>query len=363
MKNVIIAFIIWRFITLLVAFASPVFIPKFGATFPYYEERLVSTGLPHFIWSLGNFDGVHYLGIAKDGYAAQFTQAFFPLYPLLTKIFSYLTLGNLFISAVLISNTVFLLGLLIFYKLLKIHFSQKVSFWSIIFLLSFPTSFFFGSIYTEGLFFFLTVSTFYLVEKNKLLFAALIGAIASATRLIGIFLSTAFVRSGKNVREMLFAAIIPVGLIAYMVYLGIKFQNPFYFLTSQSAFGQDRATLDIVLLPQVVFRYIKILFTTSGLTFASALFDLITTALALGLLIYAIKKVKTSWLIFSFISIIIPTLTGTFASMPRYVLIAFPMFIVLASIKANMLKALIITIFVVLGIISLSLFSQGYWVA
>ena len=410
MKKVIAAFLIWRVLTLLVAFFSPSFIPTFGATFPYYDERLVSTGFPHLIWSLGNFDGVHYLGIAKEGYAAQFTQAFFPFYPLLIKMISYLTLGNLFVSAVLISNTAFLAGLLVFYKLLKIYFSGKVSFWSIVFLLSFPTSFFFGSVYTEGLFFFLTVGTFYLAEKNKLFLSALTGTAASATRLIGIFLTTAFIiasrkpqsirlgmnaksdyiltrngsflhasklkktiprtfsprkfiKSGKNAQELLYASAVPLGLVAYMTYLGIKFQDPLYFLTSQSAFGQDRSTQSIVLLPQVIFRYLKILATTGGLTFASALFDLICTALAIGLLIYAIKKVKTPWLIFSFVSIILPTLTGTLASMPRYVLVAFPIFIVLAAIKSTIIKLSIIAAFIIIGAISLALFSQGYWVA
>lgn len=363
MKKVIIAFIIWRVLTLLVALISPFFIPTFGATFPYYQERLISTNFPHFIWSLGNFDGVHYLGIAKEGYAAQFTQAFFPFYPILIKIFSFLTFGNLFISAVLISNISFLIGLLGCYKLLKVHYSEKIPFWAIVFILSFPTSFFFGSIYTEGLFFLLTISTFYLIEKNHLALAAIIGSLAASTRLIGSFLIITFVSSRRCLRNYIYASLIPLGLIAYMSYLQFKFQNPIYFLTSQSAFGQDRTTQNVVLLPQVIYRYFKILTTTSGLTFASALFELLSTIFALFILILAYKKVKKSWVIFSFITVIIPTLTGTLASMPRYVLMAFPIFIVLALIKSSVIKALILIVFIVLGVASLALFSRGYWVA
>lgn len=370
MKKVIIAFIIWRVLTLLVAQFSPVFIPTFGATFPYYQERLISTNFPHFIWSLGNFDGVHYLGIAKEGYAAQFTQAFFPFYPILIKIFSFLTFSNLFtekislfISAVLISNASFLFGLLVFYKLLKANYSEKTSFWSVIFILSFPTSFFFGSIYTEGLFFLLMVSTFYLVEKNHPVLAAIIGSVAALTRLIGSFLAVAFVSSGRSLRNYLYASLVPVGLIIYMAYLQFEFQNPVYFLTSQSAFGQDRATQNIILLPQVIYRYFKILTTTSGLTFTNALFELLCTVFAFTLLFISFKKVKYSWVIFSLISIVTPTFTGTLASMPRYVLMAFPIFISLALIKSPKIKALILTVFVILGAVTLALFSQGYWVA
>src|SRR3989339_1347122 len=90
-KKLIFLFIIWRLLLLGVAYLSPIIIPQFGARFPYFEGRLISSGLPHFIWSFGNFDGVHYLGIAQDEYAYQFTQAFFPLYPILIKLFSYLS--------------------------------------------------------------------------------------------------------------------------------------------------------------------------------------------------------------------------------------------------------------------------------
>src|SRR3989344_6054008 len=125
MKHVIVAFLIWRILLFLTAAVSPSVIPQFGARFPYYQERLIATGLPHFVWSFGNFDGVHYLGIAKNAYADQYTQVFFPLYPALIKLVSYLTLGNLLISALLISNVASLFALIIFYKLISQSHDKK----------------------------------------------------------------------------------------------------------------------------------------------------------------------------------------------------------------------------------------------
>src|SRR4030067_2096994 len=98
MRKVFFAFIIWRIALFGIAFLSPSIIPHFGARFPYFQERLIASGLPHLIWSFGNFDGVHYLGIAKDGYAYQFTQVFFPMYPVLIRLVSYITLGNFLLS-------------------------------------------------------------------------------------------------------------------------------------------------------------------------------------------------------------------------------------------------------------------------
>jgi len=117
-------FAIWRTVLFVIAYFSPRIIQTFGARFPYYQERLISSGLPHFVWSFGNFDGVHYLGIAKDGYAYQFTQAFFPLYPILVKLVNYIV-GNLVISGLLVSNVAFLFGLVIFLSSSVISFPKK----------------------------------------------------------------------------------------------------------------------------------------------------------------------------------------------------------------------------------------------
>lgn len=363
MKKIIFLFLIWRITLFLIVLISPQVFPVFGDRFPYWQERLVASGLPHFVWSFGNFDGVHYLGIAKDAYAYQFTQAFFPLYPILIKVGSIFTFGNLLISALLISNVAFLFGLIIFNKLISQVYDQKIAFWSSVFLLTFPTSFFFGSVYTEGLFFLMIISSFYLIEKNKILAASIIGSFASATRLIGLFLTPAFLVSQPK-RSILPPLLVPLGFLAYVIYLQLEFNNPLYFLTSQSIFGQERSTTEIVLLPQVFWRYFKILATTNGLPFFNAAFELFSTIFALFMLSVAyLKRMKISWLVFSLLAIITPTLTGTFTSMPRYILIAFPIYISLALVLSQPLKIIFVAVSTILLIITTMLFAQGYWVA
>lgn len=362
MKKIVILFLIWRIFLFAVAGASPLFIHQFGARFPYSQERLVATKLPHFIWSFGNFDGVHYLGIAKEAYAAQYTQAFFPLYPILIKSVSFLTFGNLLVSALLVSNISFLVSLLIFYKLIAQVHDEKIAFWSILFLLSFPTSFFFGAVYSESIFFFFTVSAFYLAQKEKIWQASALGALASLTRLFGIFLAPALFFK-KRLKSQIPLLFVPSGLIAYMIFLKVRFNNPFYFLTSQQIFGQERLSNGIILLPQVLFRYFKILISTHGLPLASATFELISTLWVLSALILAFKKVKLEWLIFSFLVIVTPTLTGTLASMPRYILIAFPIYLVPAFVKSSKVKIVFIVLSTAVLAITTTLFTQGYWVA
>src|SRR3990167_3769252 len=230
-------FFIWRLSLFLIAFVAPTLIVDFGARFPYFEETLVNTHLPYWLWSFGNFDGVHYLRIAQDSYAYQYTQAFFPFYPILIKILSYVTFGNFLIAALVISNVAFLMGIMLFYKLIKKNYDEKIAFWSCLFLLTSPTSFYFGSVYTEGIFFLMIIGTFYLLEKNKIFLASIVGSFASATRLVGLFLAPSLVKR-RDIKVFIPLLIVPFGLILYMIYLAVKFDNPFYFLTAQSIWGQ-----------------------------------------------------------------------------------------------------------------------------
>ena len=360
-KKIILIFLIWRIALFAVAYISNSLITTFGNRFPYVGI-LEESGLPYWLWSFGNFDGVHYLRIAQDGYAYQYTQAFFPLYPILIKLGSYLTFGAYLISALLISNIAFLAGLIIFYKLVKKNYNEKIAFWSCIFLLTFPTSFYFGSVYTEGVFFLMIIAAFYFLEEKKILLASIIGSFASATRLVGIFLALSLIKK-LDIKSLIPLLIIPLGLFVYMIYLIIEFNNPFYFLTAQSIWGQERSTTGIILLPQVFWRYIKILTTTSGLPLLNASFELVSTVFAIVVLILANKKVKREWLIFSWLAVLTPTLTGTLSSMPRYILIAFPIYIVLASIRSTRLKVLLVILSLVILSLLTVLFTRGYWVA
>jgi hypothetical protein len=60
--------------------------------------------------------------------------------------------------------------------------------------------------------------------------------------------------------------------------------------------------------------------------------------------------------------LILPTLTGTFSSMPRYALGAYLLFPLIVTRLKNAYTPVII-IFLILGIICISLFTRGYWVA
>lgn len=398
---VFVLFVISRLFLFLVAFIAQKTVPYLGF-FPY-KELLTGYNLPSWISSFANFDGIHYLLIAKQGYS-QWEQAFFPLYPLLIKILSFI-IPNYLVAALVISNICFAIGIFIFHKYLKmisVETSRRdvstYTFWPLFFLLSFPTAFFFGVVYTEGLFFMLLILSLYFLNKKNYWLAGLCAALSSATRLIGIFLVIPFFfsllaenklffkRYTLHVVRYTFLFLSPfLGLLSYMFYLWITTGDPLFFFNSQPIFGAHRST-HFILLPQVYYRYLKILFTAShNFQWYLSLFEMsIFSFVFIVLLLDLVKIIKqllkplahlrgvqrpimtTQTLlginIFSLINILLPTLTGTFSSIPRYSLFSFSFFLYLSQLKSKGVKIGLLLIFITLQVVLLSLFIQGYFV-
>ena len=397
-RNILLIFILWRILLFVTAWTSQLLLP-FTPRFPYSDIFLIPSKLPFWIWSFANFDGVHYLTIAKSGYSAQFTQVFFPLYPVLLRLVTFIIpFLSPIIAGLFISNSFFLLLLFILWKLLKMDYKKEQINWILLFLILFQTSFFFGSLYTESLFFLLVIVSFYAARLNKWWLAVIFGCLASATKFVGIFLLPALLwewhnnnikyqklnvkyKNKDNNIKILYGGIVnftfnvlrspityivPLGLLSYMVYLQVVFGDPLYFWHAQPIFGAQRSGGSLILLPQVIWRYIKILSTVSSIAyeFWVAVWELSSLVVAYLLIIIAtLNKVRLTYVIFSFLAVTIPTLTGTLSSMPRYILIVFPIYIVLGLIKSKAIKISLLFLSFFLLILFTILFSSGRWVS
>lgn len=380
-------FIVWRLVLFLVSYLSLFFIPKYGGWFPYVERVLEITKLPSWIWGWGGFDGVHYLRIAQNGYDFIPSQAFFPLYPFLIRFFNFFPRQkfldtsvyvdpSFFIAGILISNIFAFLAFYVFYKLVKNDFGSKIAVLSLFLLISWPTSFYYGAIYTESLFLFLASSSIYFVRKRNFIFSGIFACLASATKVVGVALffliliefylnyKDKFKISKSFLRDLFGVLISPLGLFSYMAYLWRYFGKPFYFVSAQPLFAAERSDKPIILLPQVFYRYFKILTNTPLIShqFNIAFLELFLTVLFLFFLVLFIKKMRFSYWIFSFLVLIIPTLTGTLTSMPRYTLTAFLIFPFLVRYYPRLVKISLLFLFVVQFVL-LSFFIRGYWVA
>lgn len=372
----LVSFFVWRLILFGALFLSTKVLPL--------QNNFLGGGLGNylktpFFWAWANFDGEHYLSIAQSGYGFG-EQAFFPLYPLLVKYLGMFLGGGLIslnLSGLLISNLSFLVALVGLYKLIRLDFSEKISKWVIVLLLLFPTSFYFASVYTESLFLALIVWSFYFARKNSWFLASFLAMFASATRVIGVMLlpilaiellnQNQFKLKGLKVKNWLPLLIIPLGLLSFMYYLRVSTGDWLAFLHALPSFGEQRSATPIIL-PQVFYRYIFKILPHLNYSYFPGLFatymEFITGIVFLALSVLSFFKLRLSYSLFLLGGYLIPTLSGSFSSFPRYVAVLFPAFILFGIIKLPKLLRAVFSIILFIGLmVSLMMFSRGYWLS
>jgi len=358
-KNVIILLVVWRILLYFIEKVAPFLIPLHDG----YNGPIP--------WA--NHDGIHYLSIAQLGYR-QFSEAFFPLYPLLIFLMSKFSPLSPWINASVFSYFSFCLGIFLLYNTLYAE-NKHRAWWSVLLLVAFPTSFFFCAVYTEGLFFLLSIIVYVCIKKKQWFWVGIFGALASATRLFGVLLfiyaGLEYFRSGNKHRrftDILSVCIIPFGLLSYMAYLYMRSGDAILFFHIQPAFGANRSGSSLILLPQVIWRYFKIIFTAflkptpasyfiSVLEFVAVFFGY--AVLWLGWK----KKERLSLVIYGVFALTLPTLTGTFSSMPRYLLSIFPLFLILGKLDNTVIRYSILMISIFLQFILSVMFLRGWFVA
>ena len=178
----------------------------------------------------------------------------------------------------------------------------------------------------------------------------------------------------KRLMPILVALSPAFGFGIYTFYLWRTTGDPLMFFNSQPAFGANRST-SLIFPPQVIYRYIKIFLTATPNIqyFVSILEFVFYTSVGSFLLFDLWKIIKKKYssalyfrfglLIFSVLNILLPSLTGTLSSMPRYSLMSLSVYLALANIRNSKIKFGIFIIFGILHILLLMLFIQGYFVS
>lgn len=348
-SNITIIFLIW--LTILI------FISYFG--FLYFPHAQKSN--PDYITSFSNWDGDHFLGIAQNGYSSSGEYAFFPLYPILISLFNKIT-NNFFTAAILINLLSSFLVLHLLYTLVSKDFDKKIAEKAVLALIFFPTSFYFLTVYSEGLFFLLAVSTFYFLRSQKIFFAAVAALLASATRLAGVavvFALIAHIYSTGGIKKRWFVLLSPLGFIAYSVFLYNQTSDPFYFITAEKNWQRSLS------FPWVGFWETLKSLTLPGFitTYFNSVLDLLFAIFGVGLVIRSFRFLPLSYSLYSLTSIILPLVTGTLLSMPRFLLVIFPIFILIGLTKNRFISLGYQVISLMLLSLFIVLFVNGFWIS
>ncbi|MBX6763528.1 MAG: glycosyltransferase family 39 protein [Rubrobacteraceae bacterium] len=379
-------FVFWTFVL------SRAFFLGVGALAHFLLPQALPGGIPGPRGVLGywaNWDGAWYSGIATSGYGlhAPESTAFFPLYPLLVHLGVRLG-GGVAPWGVAVSLAALPFAFYFVYETAARLHGDRAARASVLTLAFFPTAFFLNAVYTESLFLALSAGCLWAaLVRRDLLLAGFLGALAAATRNLGVLLLLPlFLEWVRNRREfgrrgLAEIAVVPAGLCAYALYLAGRFGDPLVFARQQRAYW-GRTLTDPLATARMAWRSARegarylvephALFVSTlpepslaaSNTLNLAFFALFTAVMAFGVFV-----LPPGLSLYALALVLVPLLTPSplfpLMSLPRFLLDAFPFFIALGVALSRSRNALflwlILSAFV--GATLTALFVTWRWVA
>ena len=305
-----------------------------------------------------NWDGAWYAEIAADGYGenAPASTAFFPLYPLLVRLGIALG-GGPVLWGIAVSLVASVFALYFVYRLAEHLYDVRAARAATLAMAFFPTAFFLNAVYTEALFLALAAGSVWAARvRRNLLLAGVLGALAAATRNPGIFLlAPLFYEWLRGRREfgwrgLAALGLVPAGLVAYASFLWIRFGDPLLFARQQQKWGRELAnpvsTLEHALggavrgAKRVLDPAALFVGDTVGPSFQfSHAVGLAVLVVCLFLLGAGFAGLPPGLSVYAFVVVLQPVLVPSYylplMSLPRLVLGAFPVFLVLGFLLSR----------------------------
>jgi hypothetical protein len=283
-------------------------------------------------------DALWFLRIASGGYVSgDGSAAFFPLYPLAIRIVAWLPGVSPVGAALLLANASFLGALIVLHGLTRLEFAGEdagdLARRTVLFLSIFPTAFFFLAPYTEAPFLLLSVAAFWSARRDRWAWAGAFGAAATLTRSIGVFVAVALLveaigqwREGRpplpRIAGALAAGLAP---LLYLAWWRAAHGDAWTPLRAQGNWGRE-LTSPLTTLGRAI-RYANEFGTYW-------MIDVLVVGIVLFAVIAGIRWLRASYLVYAVASLLLP-LANPFPdrplmSMPRFVIVIFPAFWVIA---------------------------------
>lgn len=319
------------------------------------------------LWN--RWDALNYQKLAVQGYSAvgdmRPTMVFYPLFPWTIRCLAVVVQDYL-VSAFLVSTLASIAAGILLYRLVQLDFNKSTASLAVWFLFIFPTSYFLHIGYTESLFLMLALGCVFAARTGDWLVAGLLGALACLTRANGLVLVPALlVEADQQYRttrrwnwQWLFAAVVPLGFGGYLLVNYQTAGDPFAFLPIRKEFYH------ISLAPP----WIGVSEAIASLSRSPAQAQIVGVQeclfIALGFLCTILSWIKLrpiysvwmtgNWLLFISVSFV--------ASVPRYTLTMFPIFLLFGMVARRRLWLIIITVWSIMYLaLFASLFAWGRW--
>ena len=345
-------------LTFLVATAATLLWSPVRENFPPFHAYEARTDLV--FETFAQWDSGWFLGIAAHGYESSASTVFFPLYPLVVKAVSY-ALGSKLVAAVLVSLAAAGVAAVLVHRIALPLVGDAAAWDSVLLLALYPSALVFTSAYADALFLALSAGSLYAAMRRHPWLAAILGALAASTRLVGLALIPPLLLllrpRGRSPRELLRPApllLVPAGVAAYAAYLDHRFGDPLEFVDALDRYWQrhtswagpfgglwDSLSAGYHGAAEIALHLPRRLGEPDGFLHRDQLGAL--NALQLLVLLAALWLTWVAWrrlgrvLGIYAVSMMVFLLSSTvevfpLASFPRYLLADFPLFIALAAV-------------------------------
>jgi hypothetical protein len=286
-----------------------------------------------------------YQRIARDGYyyagpGRQSAVNFFPGYPAAMKVVMVVVRDAL-VAGVIVTYAAGLASALLFHRWCRRFLGAAAAQVGVLLLLLYPFSLFlYGAVYADALFLASTLGAFVLLEEDRPWLAGLAGAVATATRPVGVAVVAGLVvraaeRRGWRIAWRDSGVLLSVlGLAGYCALLWHRFGDPLAYTRVYSA---DGWTHQLDLDNALKLHYFRLLadYGLNTVTWALSVQGLFTLA-ALALVPVVVRRFGWGYGMYSLLVVAIPTLSSReFLAMGRYLLPAFPCFAAAAGLLAG----------------------------
>jgi Mannosyltransferase (PIG-V) len=329
----------------------------------------VTTGWHNAVTGTERQDAARFLAIATHGYARDDgSTAFFPGYPLAIRVVAWLPGIGPLGAALLVSNLSFLAALILFHALTRLEFagSSSMARRSVLFLAIFPTAFFFLAPYTESPFLLLSLAAFWFARRNRWGWAAVAAALAAATRNVGILLAPALAveaiqqwrTSGRALLPRLgAAAATALGPLLFFSYLGSRFGAFWASVDAQRQWDRSLTAPWTTLVDAV---------RSATQYFSYWMVDLLVVGVVLVAVVAGVRMLRPSYLTYAGLSLLVelsvPYPPRPLLSMPRFVVVLFPAFWVIAwAVERRRIPEPLVTAVFACGYGILSVLFMNWW--
>lgn len=284
------------------------------------------------------WDALWFIKTARGGYEfrsnAQSNASILPLYPVLIASGAKAGLDPIW-AGVLISNLCLFAAVVLLLRLADEKVSETVSNCGAVAMMIYPCAFVLSGVYSESLYLMCTLAAFYSAGARRWLLAGLFGFAAAFTRFTGAVLIIPLAleyfmnrRREESAAKALWLLLIPSATVLFFAYLGFKtgsFANYFNAqLHWQKNVDWPWVGLGWELIPWfwAPVRLINLL-NVGCIVFAALLCRPVW------------RRYGATWGAYMLLGVLIPACSSRWIGMPRYMLVLFPAFIVLADIIKN----------------------------